>query len=80
MYQVKLFDELTKTWKAGHACTYQQAIDHFDAIQRVARSSEKLLHEFVDVEISAVKLVEIGPAPNYRELNVLNYTEIRRKK
>lgn len=80
MYQVKVLDNISATWKAGHACSYAQAIDHFDAIQRKARSGERIQMDFVDVEITAIKLVEVGDAPDYRERNVLKYTEIRRKK
>lgn len=80
MYQIKMFDEITKSWKASHVCTYAQAIDHFDSVQRKVRSGDRLQHEFIDIEITALKLVEVGDAPGYRERNVLKYTEIRRKK
>lgn len=80
MYQVKMFDAISNEWKPCLACSYSQAIDLFDAIQLKARTGEKLQHEFEEIEVTAIKLVELGSPPDYRERNVVKYTEIRRKK
>ena len=76
MYQVKAL--IDKSWRVAQGVSfnttlpYAEAIDLFDQAQKEARAAAN--------GVDAIKLVEVGPAPDYRELNVLNYTEIRRKK
>ena len=72
MYQVKMFDWLSKKWKiAAQTYSHNAAEEIFEIFRHKAASGELLSYGPVEVLIVDIRLVEVGAPPEYDVIKIL---------